>query len=536
MEQSNEINESELRDLLGKARELVVPSEAAIDALHNTLAALEQQAQGEALEELKETDRDAAPSEVSAHAADTRPTGVVVASPGSGSGSHSAIFDFIQQLGSRSKAVAAKAANQLLQFRARHLDTFREWLDRTLSTPMCEDSTRRLVWAVHDAQASAKLRAFYYDADFRQVISEASAVAWLSGEVEAHCVVSTSAMRLSVVKVPIPEGERFAAAWIEVEPSVHLLMVADGLPFPRQRDAVDHELEHFCQELIMNMETTDIGEPAAPPRPKERYVSFAGRQLGVDVYEKNLAARWTIHELPLRDGDGIVLDAGTSCWLTWKQILDLVGSEKLAHLMVHTNSHLVQTYWMERTESPQIACLKLELLGTVLDSEHKAYYWRTPKDRVMPRSLRPNTVYIGTSGIEFDEKEGILFGYHEGPREQDMKEFFFECAAKRRIILATPAKIGSAGGQSFDVLSIEKIDARAPIYLVTAEPEPGSDYAEAFERAREAFQSEAIQQAVAEKGLLFRWVTLDRNNGGVPKLKEELVAGKEQKPCLSRAV
>lgn len=148
--------------------------------------------------------------------------------------------------------------------------------------------------------------------------------------------------------------------------------------------------------------------------------------------------------------------------------------------------------------------------GSVFDDEHLAFYGEAVKEVLMAGHFRPSVTYVGTSGLEFDDRAGILFGYHAGEAELQVKEYLFECPTKTRVILATPNKIGVAGGLAFDVLKSAKLDTRAPIYLVTVAPEPGTESEEQFAEARKIFLGDSIQSKIRDKKLEFHWVTLRR--------------------------
>ena len=160
----------------------------------------------------------------------------------------------------------------------------------------------------------------------------------------------------------------------------------------------------------------------------------------------------------------------------------------------------------------------------MFDAEHQAFYGKSVRTSLMSPNFRPSAVYIGTSGIEFDDRAGILLGYHAGDPEKDVKMALFQCPAKARVILATPRKISNAGGRVFDVLSVPELDVRAPIYLVTTEPEPKTTEEKLFNQALKVFKSKKIQNAIRDKGIKFHWIIVDRKSADVPKAVEHIIA------------
>lgn len=258
-----------------------------------------------------------------------------------------------------------------------------------------------------------------------------------------------------------------------------------------------------------------------------RPVDFALAQLEVDPKEKELAARWAVCHLPLTSGAGIVLDAGTSCLAVWESLVEQICTGRLAHLLVYTNNLLVLEHWRDHVSTPQIRETKVKLFGWELDPSHMAFYGsEDARKKLLSDSLRPSIVYIGTSGIEFDAHRGILFGYHQDDAEREIKELLFKCYAKTRIILSTPSKMGQAGGQVLNLLSIPHLDAEAPIYLITTRPKPGErkKIKDQFDRAKKTFASPEIQNAIRQKGIDFHWIVVDPESGEVPKELEHLRA------------
>jgi hypothetical protein len=254
--------------------------------------------------------------------------------------------------------------------------------------------------------------------------------------------------------------------------------------------------------------------------------------LNVEQEEKELAARWVAKELPLANGAGVFLDAGSSCREMGKQIIEQVKERRCANLSITTNNLLVIRDWIEGLISiPELQGTTLESAGEICDVPHLAYYGDELKKRLTSPDVCLSAAYIGASAIDFHEVGGIRLSYHAGEWERHCKELLFRCSFSSkgaRVILASPAKIGNSGGRVLDVLSITDMDTSVPIYLVTAEP--GSDDKDAQERfrsAKEIFRGQKMQSRLREtdrgRGFKFYWVIVGREDPHNPKVKEWLV-------------
>ena len=91
------------------------------------------------------------------------------------------------------------------------------------------------------------------------------------------------------------------------------------------------------------------------------------------------------------------------------------------------------------------------------------------------------------------------------------------------MILATPSKIGNPGGRVFDIMSVDSL-SRAPIYLVTTEPQTGNSADnERFAAAGRALRSPKMQSRLRERGVEFHWVVVDGAARATSLAKEHLV-------------
>jgi DeoR/GlpR family transcriptional regulator of sugar metabolism len=289
---------------------------------------------------------------------------------------------------------------------------------------------------------------------------------------------------------------------------------------------VDKELKAMGLATVAQ----EIAQSHAVPRedsPAPDRTSFAREQESVDRDEKEIAAEWAIDNLPVRSGEGIVVDAGSSGLAVWRLLVERIRKGDPTNITVYSNSFQVLEHWRDNVMIPQVRETSVELIGSSLDAPHLAFYGPEARAKLMPEkpTFRPAAVFIGTSGIEFDEHGRMLFGYHAGDPELDTKKVFFECYAKKRIILATPRKIGHAVGRVFDVLSVKP--SRAPIYLVMAEPSEESPYAEQFHRTRDLFKKNAqLHRSLDEQGLTIHWVSVKKEKSELKH--EELIAPNDE--------
>ena len=262
------------------------------------------------------------------------------------------------------------------------------------------------------------------------------------------------------------------------------------------------------------------GHSEVPPEERTQVSLYVATQQKVDQDEKALAARWVADELAPKNGEGLFLDAGTSCQAVWEKTLQRIeDTNHAANLCVVTNSLLVVKDWIDHLmRIPALQGTTLEIAGEIPDVPHMAFYGEALRKALESKYLRLSAVYIGASGIEFDAGAGILLGYHAGEPERHCKEYMFQCPCKgQRVILATPGKIGNPGGRVLDILSIEPLD-KAPIYLVTAEPRPADiEDQKRFAAAEAVLTGDAMRKRLLKLGLQFYWIIVDRKNATVKK-------------------
>ena len=227
------------------------------------------------------------------------------------------------------------------------------------------------------------------------------------------------------------------------------------------------------------------------------------------------------NEIPLANGAGIYLDAGSQCFFVYEEVRDLIKETRLANVTMFTNSFMVLESWKSDHLIPQLRGTEVEMAGDIFDAPHLALYGHALPAKLLSGRFKPAAVYIGTSGIEFED-DRVLLGYHAGDLEAEAKMVLFKCPAKARVILVTPQKIGNPGGRVFDILSVDKLDTRAPIYLVTAAPESGEQEGQ-FRRAQDIFKGKSMREALIRKQMPMHWITLERIAPGIPKAIEHIV-------------
>jgi hypothetical protein len=461
------------------------------------------------------------------------------------------------QIGSPLVEVASHAIGEFLAFKRSHEDQLFAFCRERLSACSSPADRQILERAVNPLGPVAEIVAYY---DQTVSVSPGEAHGWIEHPfTRISTLVSTPERQIFLALV---DSERVVplmpckAFWFRPSKECHVFVISRSLAEGQDRPlAICHEMQEMqemltcfnhsllCKRMEDSRMTSAIGEKEVESRLKrEEYhdqdtkkMPYVIEQMGLDAKDKLLVATWVALHLCLKDGAGILLDAGSACFQMWEKIVGQIHGGDLRFLVVYTNSFLVLENWGKRLTSPGVQRTLMELTGTKLDWEHLAFYGPVAIQKVMNPGFRATNVYIGTSGMEFDEKTGsIRFGYRGPGDEPEWKELLFKCRASRRIILATPRKIGEAGGRAFNILDTQDLFTDAPIYLVTTNPEKGSEYEKQFKQALDAFQSEAVEQAIVSKGLEFHWITIDRESNDVPKKLYEIEVSKRAKESRSR--
>jgi DeoR/GlpR family transcriptional regulator of sugar metabolism len=302
--------------------------------------------------------------------------------------------------------------------------------------------------------------------------------------------------------------------WLQVEASDVLRSTREKLK------AVFQEIIAYPSSLVVESDTqtpqgqsstggnmSNHAEMAIEAKTIRDFVPFALDQKTVDSNHKQLVGQWAAQYFRLTSGAGLFFDAGSSCLKAWEAIRDRIASREISHINVVTNNFMILQDWANQHFS-RLLDTSVDMAGESFDPLHLAFYGEGIRRRLTMGAFRPAIVYIGTSGIEFDEHGSILFGYHAKDPEREVKQVLFECPCKARVILATAKKVGNAGGTVFDLLALkDNRDVKAPpIYLITTPPEPGGPDEEAYERSLRIYGSDQLQDAITSRGLDFQWI------------------------------
>jgi DeoR/GlpR family transcriptional regulator of sugar metabolism len=244
-----------------------------------------------------------------------------------------------------------------------------------------------------------------------------------------------------------------------------------------------------------------------------RVQSWANLQRESDMDRKNRVATWAVRYFRLQGASGVYFDSGTSATQIWEALGRQIGEGGPSQLQVVTNNLMILNHFAN-DPSPLLFGTRMESVGEFFDVLHQSFYGPGIAKRFQSGTFRPDIVYIGTNGISFGPDGAILFGYHASEPEREVKELLFAnpCRARKRVILATGKKIGNPGGTVFDILKLEHLDLRSPLYLVTTPPEP--DEREMYEEALQAYQTDMVQEAISKSGLQFTWLEVRGPNPG----------------------
>jgi len=449
------------------------------------------------------------------------------------------------QIGSPRVSVVYQAINRLLKFESSHHDYLYEYIRRLLRKHKVIGSSRQVLKnAMRSLGPLARIRAYY---QYEGSVSPEEARDWIEDpSTEISTLVSSPVRKIFAAIVVPPEERDFGAFWFQLSESCHVFVVSKSLSSRDDRPSVIcHEFEEmreFFESSLLDKRKEDTpmkpitsGIAAQTESEHEKFdgqdvetESFAVRQTLVDAVYKQLVATYVSLNLPPRAGAGIIIDAGSACLEMWARMVQDILAGKFPYMVVYTNSFLVLQNWGKWRTSPGVRETYVELTGTSLDWEHLVFDGPEAHRKLMDPSFRAMNVYIGAAGIEFDEKTGsIRFGYRRSREEREFKELLFQCRAARRIILATPRKIGFAGGRSFDLLNTKDLNTEAPIYLVTTKPQEGSENESQFKRSLDAFQSKAVERAISERGLEFHWITINGGNEDMPEVLREITIPKK---------
>ncbi|WP_197997471.1 DeoR/GlpR family DNA-binding transcription regulator [Gimesia panareensis] len=253
---------------------------------------------------------------------------------------------------------------------------------------------------------------------------------------------------------------------------------------------------------------------------KKSVWQFALRQERFESEEKEFISSRVVKDAGLRDGEGVVLDAGSSCMAVWQQLKESIKRSSTL-LDVYTNSFQILRDWeVSSRQSPSISATDVHILGTKLDSAHQAFFGDIAENLLKPANFEPSVIVLGTSGIRFDPNEGLLFGYHAGIQERAFKQLLMQVKTKKRFILASASKVGFTGAHRFDVLSLQDLDLSAPLILVSTHPKQEEDddikrrFDESFRMAKTPKMKDLfLRNRGTDCTVDFQWILLDPVSG-----------------------
>jgi hypothetical protein len=246
--------------------------------------------------------------------------------------------------------------------------------------------------------------------------------------------------------------------------------------------------------------------------------------------DKELVAKFIAEKLPIAEGAGLFVDAGSQCFQAYNAIARSADERDQSQLNLFTSNMFVLYSWIANRWNARTRFPTIEIAGGEVDVEHRAFYGLS--DNQGFKSFRPSLVLIGASGFEV-EPGRLWLGTHAGEHEIKDKEHLFRCPAKNRVILLTPGKIGQAGSRPLDLLSLEPPEEeriQAPIYIVTASPSHKQvEYRDNYANAMEAMRSEVMRLKLQRRRLTVHWVTLNWIDYQKGQLQEEVFPSKKDR-------
>ncbi len=436
-------------------------------------------------------------------------------------GVQNAVLRLFEKIGAGSVGVAAAAADALVA-RARSQPVIRE-IERKLHAAMSAGEKAVLL----DVLGSQCRVMAHCEARAQLPVSDAL-THLRSPTTHFYPLVDGPSRRIFAALGAVGDA-RFKATWLTFPHENYVFLIRDeGVGHMTKSNVTDrivHEFTHLSGELRARATSVEPASPVAEPEP---YLSYVEQQYAVEPLEKLTVARWARFDapVPLAPCAGLFFDAGSGCKAVYDVTCEGILTGQVSNLAIKTNSLPVINGHAKALRSPRMNGTSVDVVGDTFDSMHEAFFGPSAHDK-LNSAFMPSAVYIGTNGIEFAEFGGtpkIHFGYHgSNDKEGVFKKLLFQCPAKSRVIVATPAKIGNTSGNVMDLLALEKLDNSAPIYLVTVEPESHSTSRKAFEQSKRIFLGATMQAKLAEMELEFFWIILERNPDAMPKVKERLV-------------
>jgi hypothetical protein len=264
------------------------------------------------------------------------------------------------QIGDVNIATAADAIREFLAFISRNQDGLFAFLRERLRQPISIEDRRVLRRHLHPLRPDASVAAYYKQED---ILDPGEVRAWLEdNSTDISALVSTRHRRILLALVDpskIVPRRHFTAFWLRLAQSCHVVVVSKKSSGANDlARSLVHELDHVADFLKASrgtdrkeeriMDVTDLTRHDDFPQQgalhsggkEDAQESFAEKQKQRDASNKQLVAKWVTRELPLQDGAGVIIDAGSSCLQVWSAILDQVEANKFSFLTVHTNNLL----------------------------------------------------------------------------------------------------------------------------------------------------------------------------------------------------
>jgi DeoR/GlpR family transcriptional regulator of sugar metabolism len=199
---------------------------------------------------------------------------------------------------------------------------------------------------------------------------------------------------------------------------------------------------------------------------------------------KRLVAQYIVEEF-LREGDSILLDAGTSLYPLAEGIVQMAEEEpEHTHFTVMTHNYRAFEILVK---APRRANLNIILAGGRYDQDLVALFGTQTTSNYA--TFFPRAVVIGISGLVAD----IGLFCHGNTEEIQLKEDIFSKACLRRIIVADHSKLGVMDSFRFGKATEMRAGAEECI-VVTDKPEKGADkrirdrYRDQVEKLRDLYQ------------------------------------------------
>jgi DeoR/GlpR family transcriptional regulator of sugar metabolism len=199
--------------------------------------------------------------------------------------------------------------------------------------------------------------------------------------------------------------------------------------------------------------------------PSVRAGGYYDQHFKLNEVFKQLVAAAVVKEKLVKDGDAVVLDAGSSA----TYVAEVIFSTELKNLSILThNMDVFQKYFSKTFEG---ARHQLLLTGGLFDESYNALYGTLTEKAY--EVFHPNVVILAVSGLTASTNPASYSGvYCHAVVETRIKELLFSWPAERRIIIADYSKIGKVDSHMFGDFSKmkSKLEPLGRGYVVTTKP------------------------------------------------------------------